>query len=113
MHAHQRRSSVFERSANQCDVLVMVHVARIRNHPKLAVPRRHHSFRHAPHIALVLHPVTDQARPRQHFQIVLFAKLHPSRHTRSLAALIHPFAPTPPATHPPTPPPTNPPSPSP
>ena len=44
MHAHERRGVAFQIAANQRDVLILIDVAGVRNHSKIAVTRRQSRF---------------------------------------------------------------------
>src|SRR5438105_685508 len=92
MDAHERRRIVFQIAANERDVLVMVHVTRIGNHFEFAEARGQSRFRHATHVALVLHAVANQVRHRQHFDAMFLAKFDELRHAGHGAVFVHDFA---------------------
>src|SRR5215475_11365807 len=92
VNTNERRRGPLESAANQGDMLVLVYIARVRNHVKVAEPRRQSGLRHTPNVALVLHAITDQVCNREHIQVVLTAKFNQLRHARHGAVFIHDFA---------------------
>src|SRR6266850_2037759 len=92
MDAHQGRLRAFEIAAHQRDVLVVVHIAGVRDHAEIAKARGQDGFRDAANVAFMLHAVADQVRNREHFQIVFLAKFNELRHAGHGAVFIHDFA---------------------
>jgi len=54
MDTHQRGLHAFQFAAHKCDVLIVIHVAGVRDHTEAAEARGQDRFRYAPHVALVL-----------------------------------------------------------
>src|SRR6266478_3794262 len=92
MDAHQGRLRSFEIAAHQRDVLVVVHIAGVRDHAEIAKARGQDGFRDAANVAFMLHAVADEVRHREHFQIVFLAKLNELWHAGHGAIFIHDFA---------------------
>src|SRR5579883_3287264 len=92
VHANQRGRWPLEIPADERDVLVVVHVAGIRDHAEIAEARRENRLGDAANIALMLHPVANQVRDRKHLQAVLAAKLGELPHARHGAVFVHDFA---------------------
>src|SRR5580700_7377561 len=92
MNAHERRIRAFEVATNQCDVLVLIHVAGVGNHSKVTVASGQYGFGDATDIPLVLHPVADEVGYREHLHVVLAAKFVQLRNARHRAVFVHDFA---------------------
>ncbi len=90
--ANQRRLRTFQISAYQGHVLIVVHIAGIRDHPKIAKRGGQNGFREAAHVALMLHPVANQLGHGEHFQVVFAAKFNQLRHAGHRAVFAHDFA---------------------
>ena len=92
MDTHQRRLRAFQFAAHKCDVLIVVHVAGVRDHTEAAETRGQDRFRYAPHVALVLHAVANEVRHREHLQVVFLAEFDQLRHAGHGAVVTHDFA---------------------
>src|SRR5437588_11350020 len=64
MNTHQSGLLAFEFAAHQRNVLIVIDVAGVSDHAKIAEARRKNRFGHAAHIAFVLHAITNQFRDR-------------------------------------------------
>ena len=79
-------------AANERDVQLVVHVARIRDHAEVAVLRGKNGFGDPPHIAFVLHAVANQVGHGEKLQPVRAAELRQLRGARHRAVVVHDFA---------------------
>src|SRR5690348_1739207 len=92
VNAHKRGRIAFQVAANESNVLVVVHIARVSNHFEFAEARWQDRFRDAADVAFVLHAVANQVRHRQHFDLMLLAEFDELRHARHGAVFVHDFA---------------------
>src|SRR5258708_36540371 len=92
MHAHQRGLRAFQVAAYQSNVLVMIDVACVCDHPEVTEPRGQDGFGHAPDVAFMLHAIANEIRDREHLQVVFLAKFDELRHAGHEAAMAHDFA---------------------
>src|SRR5260370_11871291 len=92
MDAHQGRLGAIQIAAYESNVLIVVHVARVRDHPEVAEARGQDRLRYAQHRAFVLHGVANEVRDGEHFQIVFAAEFDELRHAGHGAVFVHDFA---------------------
>ena len=92
MDSHEGGTVAFDVAANERDVLVVIDIARIRDHAEIAEASGEDGFGEAAHVTFVLHAIANQIRDGEQFQIVFFAEFDELRHAGHCAVLAHNFA---------------------
>src|SRR5579859_5488987 len=82
----------FEFAADECDVLVVVNVARVGDHAEITETSSENRLSEAADVTFVLHAIANQIGNREQFQIVRFAEFDELRHAGHGAVFTHNLA---------------------